>query len=89
VQSDRAGYVQLTHPWFPSNLVLVNHQPVATMVGAWHLLVVPIQAGVSTIEVVPTTTPIRVLSGWISLFGVIIGLTVPLIGAWRQKRRRA
>jgi hypothetical protein len=89
VQSDRAGYVQLTHPWFPSNLVLVNHQPVTTMVGAWHLLVVPIQAGVSTIEVVPTTTPIRVLSGWISLFGVIIGLTVPLIGAWRQKRRRA
>lgn len=89
VQSDRAGYVQLAHPWFPSNKVLVNHRPTASMVGAWHLLVVPIQAGVSVIEVVPTTTPIRSLSAWISLFGVLVGLLVPLVGVWRHRGRRA
>ncbi len=88
VASDRPGYVQLAHPWFPSGRVLVNHRPAEAMVGAWHLLVVPIQAGVSVIEVMPATSAIRVLSGWISLFGVLAGLAVPLAAAWRRKRQR-
>ncbi len=88
VDTDRAGYVQLAHPWFPATIVRVNGVPVTPLEGALHLIVVPIEPGVSRIEIVPTITPVRRVSAFVSLAALTLTLAVPAIG-WLRGRRRA
>jgi hypothetical protein len=71
VEANAPGYVQLAHPWFPSTRVTVNGSTVQPLRGAIELLVVPIGAGVSVIELQDGWTGIRRLSAAMSLLGII------------------
>jgi hypothetical protein len=76
VVSDAPGYVQLSHPWFPGNVVRVNGQPVAPLEGALDLIVVPIAAGENAIEISPMVTPIRVASNVLSVVSLLLAFAV-------------
>lgn len=71
VETDAAGYVQLSNPWFPSTKITVNGASVQPLHGAIGLMVVPIQPGVSVIEVHEGWTPVRLMSALTSLVGLI------------------
>jgi hypothetical protein len=74
VASDGYGYVQLAHPWYPANEVLVNGRRVQPIESAIELTVVPIAPGTSTIEITPRLTPIRVVSNAISVLSLVFVL---------------
>ncbi len=74
VETDEPGYVQLSHPWFPSMRVTVNDQAVQPLRGAIDLMVVPIQPGRSTITLRDGWTPVRRISAFISVLGVLLAL---------------
>lgn len=89
VSANGPGYVQLSHAWFPGNEVRVNGSVVQPLEGALHLVVVPIAAGTSRIEIGPRETPVRQLSAAISLGGLLLTLLIALAGARRQRRLAA
>jgi hypothetical protein len=72
VTSDAPGYVQLSHPWFPGNVVRLNGQPVVPLEGALGLTVVPITAGENAIEISPMLTPIRLASNAVSVVSLLL-----------------
>ena len=86
VVSDAAGYVQLSHPWFPGNVVRVNGHRVAPLQGALDLVVVPIAAGENAIEISPRLTPIRRVSNAVSVVSLLLAFAVA--GALGRSRVR-
>ena len=89
VETDGAGYAQLAHPWFPSTVVTINGQEVQPIRGTIDLIVVPLQPGVSVIELHDGTTAARSLSTWGSLLGLVaIGVFAALL-AWHDRQQRA
>jgi len=82
VTVDGPGYVQLSHPWFPGNVVRVNGVVVRPIESALHLIVVPLQAGGSSIEITPSVTPVRVLSAGISASAAAAVLLIAAAGIW-------
>jgi hypothetical protein len=86
VEADAPGYVQLAHPWFPASVVRVNGVEVAPLQGALHLVVVPIGAGVSHIEITGRTTPVRTAAAALSAAAVVATLLVPLMVRRRGAR---
>ncbi len=88
VQTAVPAWVQLAHPWFPSTVVRVNGIPVTPLRGTLDLLVVPVPAGTSRIDLQDGTTPVRVLSALVSLAALLgIGLAAALLA--RHDRRAA
>jgi hypothetical protein len=87
IESNAAGYAQIAHPWFPATEILIDGRFVTPIQGAIDLLVVPIHPGRNDILIRPGTTPIRRLSGWVSLAGLLVaaGTTTCL---WRVRRPR-
>jgi hypothetical protein len=79
VETDEPGYVQISHPWFPSMRVTVNDQAVQPLRGAIDLMVVPIQPGRSTIILRDGWTPVRRISAFISVFGVLLAMSAAAI----------
>ena len=65
------GFVQVSHPWFPSTLVLVNGAAVQPMRGALGLIVLPVAAGETTIVLDDGPTRVRTLSAVLSLAGLL------------------
>jgi len=70
VEADAPGYVQLSHPWFPSTKVTVNGAAIQPLRGSIDLMVVPIQPGSSLIELHEEWTFVRFVSALTSLFGL-------------------
>lgn len=87
VAVDSPGYVQLAHPWFPSNVVRVNGATVMPIEGALHLVVVPLPAGTSRIEITPSITPVRWLSLAISAAAAAATLLIASVAAISRRRR--
>ncbi len=79
IEADQPGYVQLAHPWFPASIVRVNGVEVTPLQGALHLMVVPIAAGGSQIEITSRTTSIRLVAAAVSAMAVVVTLLVPLL----------
>jgi 6-pyruvoyl-tetrahydropterin synthase related domain len=80
VTVDGPGYVQLSHPWFPSNVVRVNGVVVTPIESALHLVVVPLMAGSNSIEITPSVTSIRVLSAGVSAAAAAAILLIAAVG---------
>ena len=89
VSANRPGYVQLAQAWFPGNAVRVNGRAVQPLEGSLHLVVVPIGAGTSRIEIAPIQTPVRRLSAAMSLGALLLTLLIALAGGYRQRRLAA
>lgn len=67
LDSDRAGYVQIAHAWYPWLTVRINGNSVTPRQGSFDLLVLPIQPGRSDIEIRLGLTPVRRISMTVSL----------------------
>lgn len=87
LESDAAGFVQLAHPAYPGNAYLVNGTPVRPIEAAFGLAVLPIDAGVTTIEIDPTTTSVRRISSLVSAVSACALLSSAIIG-WFARRGR-
>jgi hypothetical protein len=87
IESNAAGYAQISHPWFPATEVLIDGRSVVPIQGAIDLLVVPVHPGQNHIEIRAGTTPIRRISGWISLAGLLVA-AVATIYLWLERRPR-
>ena len=74
IAATHRGYAQLSHPWYPATEVSLNGKPISPLIGAFDLLVVPIQPGVNDIEIHVVTTPVRHYSLIVSLSMLIIAL---------------
>ncbi len=88
VTADAPGYVQLAHFWFPSTSVTVNGIDTQPLRGTIGLMVVPIQAGASVIELQDRWTVVRRLSAFASGVGLILTLATAASFAWQHRTRR-
>jgi hypothetical protein len=90
VAADRAGFVQLAHPWYPGTEVRVNGQVVQPMRGAFNLIVLPIGPGETVITLRPRITPATRLALALSGGGLLLALggTVALFGLRARRRPR-
>jgi hypothetical protein len=87
VTVDLPGYVQLSHAWFPGNVVRVNGTVVTPIEGALHLVVVPLQPGASHIEIATSVTPVRQLSFAVSAAALAATVLIAAVGALMRRRR--
>lgn len=88
IESDRAGYVQLAHPWFPGLRVTVNGVAVQPLRGSLDLMVLPLAAGTSDIAIQPFTTRVRAVSDLASGGFLAVALVVGAVLARPSARRR-
>jgi hypothetical protein len=87
VESGRPGFVQLAHPWSPALTAFVNGERATAMQGSLDLIVLPVPAGSSTIELRMEHIPYMKTAAMISLAGLaatLAGATVLV-----RKGRRA
>lgn len=89
VSSDRPAWIQLAHPWFPATELRVNGQVVEPLRGALNLIVAPIPAGDTRIELLPRPTPARSLAVQVSSTALLATLAITAVLAFRGRRARA
>lgn len=89
ITSDGSGYAQLSHPWYPGNQLRVDGTVVQPLQGTLNLLVVPVHAGVNSIDIEPASTAIRHNSALAAtlVFGITIGSAL-LMGIRERRQRR-
>ncbi len=88
VTANGDGYVQISHPWFPSTVVTVNGQTMRPLDGTLGLMVLPIHAGASIIAWHEGSTPLRDASLAISVAGLVLIGSAGGGLAWGDRRRR-
>jgi hypothetical protein len=85
IESDAPGYVQLSHPWYPDTEVRMDGKKIAPLRGAFDLMVLPLHAGTSEIDIRPLVTPLRLGLASLSCLALLVTLAI----AFRMYRRRA
>jgi hypothetical protein len=88
VEADSPGYLQLAHPAYPGNSVLVNGRPVSPMESPLHLIVLPIDAGRSTIEIMPHVTLLEIFGLAASAAGAAVIAAATILLAICHRRYR-
>ena len=71
VSSDRPGFAQIAHPWFPTTIVTVNGQAVRPLRGATDFVVVGIDHGESVIRLRSGFSVVEKASGIVSMTGLL------------------
>jgi hypothetical protein len=84
--SDGPGFVRLPQGWYRQQVVTRNGQPVQSFPDAMGLMVVPIEAGPSVIEVSPGVTEGQTAGRLVSLAALLLLLAAAF--AVRLRRRR-
>jgi hypothetical protein len=79
--SASAGYLQLSHPWYPTLEVFHNGRRIEPLRGTFNLIVAPVEAGQNTYLIVPSRSSMRVAFGWFSAGVLGLTLLVPLVSA--------
>ncbi|MEF8702983.1 MAG: 6-pyruvoyl-tetrahydropterin synthase-related protein [Candidatus Accumulibacter sp. UW26] len=79
-----AGYLQISHAWYPTLAVFDNGQRVSTNRSAIGLIVVAVQPGLHDFRIQPQRSSLRRNLGALGLASLILTLAVPLLN-----RRRA
>ncbi len=86
IKSDRNGYAQLAHPWFPSTLVTINGDTVQPIRGAINMLVVPIATGPSEIVLRDGPTTTRTIASIVSILGFVAIFACATGLAWNGRQ---
>lgn len=86
VVAPAAGFVQLSHPWYPTLQVLHNGKRVEALQGAFNLMVLPALSGENRYEIVPLRSNLRRATGWFSLLVLILILATPVVARRIAKR---
>jgi len=71
VDSDGAGFLRLSHPFYPALHVTENGVAVQAVADVFSMMVVPIKAGQTDIEVVAQPSSLRIACWWISIMSAI------------------
>ncbi len=66
VQSDRAGFIRLAHPWFPSLAVTLDGAAVRAVPDIASMMVLPLHPGRNAIAIVAQASLLRVCCLWIT-----------------------
>jgi len=86
IEADQAGYLVLRLTRYPAWRVTVNDKPIAEPVQRQDgLIVLPVPAGESTVEVKWMTTPDVWWGRWVSLVSLLVAAVLCVIG-WRNGR---
>lgn len=88
VAANGPGWVQLAHPWFPSTRVTMNGERVVPLRGALNLIVLPVSAGSTVIELRDGWTTVRLLSSLASLAGLAAILAFAIVLGLKDRARR-
>jgi hypothetical protein len=72
LRSERAGWLQIAHPWYPSLAVSHNGERVVPLQSAFGLIVVPVVAGANSYVVHPTLSPLRRLTSLVAVVGFVV-----------------
>jgi hypothetical protein len=83
VLADRAGFLRLAHPIYPTEAITRNGRPIAAIGDAFSFIVLPIEAGRNEIEVSAHPSLLRRIC-----FGVTIAMVLALIGLLLFRRNR-
>jgi hypothetical protein len=78
VESDGAGFLRLSHPFYPALHVTENGVAVQAVPDVFSMMVVPVRAGQTDIEVVARPSGLRVVCWWIYLIAAL-GLVGALV----------
>lgn len=87
IETDGTGWVQLSHPWFPSTVVTINGVAVQPLRGMIGLIVLPVEPGVSVIELREGGTTVRRVSMMVSLIGLLAILLGTVLLARHDRRK--
>jgi len=85
IDSEAAGYVQLSHPWYPDTEVRVDGRKIVPLRGALDLMVLALHPGTNDIEIRPSTTWLRQSLAGLSCLALLVTLAL----AFGKHRRRA
>lgn len=80
------GFLQLSHPWYPTLAVKVDGMQVDALRGALGQLVVPVEAGSKSITIEPQRSEARVVFGWASAAALLSSLVIPLVAGIVRRR---
>jgi hypothetical protein len=86
LDSDRPGYIQLAHAWYPYQTVLHDGKPVTPWQGTINFLVLPVHAGLNSYEVIAGDGPIGEKMRNLE-FGVLLGLLGIALWVFVRDRR--
>lgn len=86
VATDRPGFLQLAHPWYPLLEVRDNGAVVSPLRSTLGLLVVPVTAGTHAIELQPRRSTVRVAFGVLGVVSLVGALSVPFVSRHRLGR---
>ncbi len=86
LEADRAGFVRLAHPVSLGLRVVVNGQAVTPIGDAMGMVVLPIQAGRSAIELSWHPSPLRQACLWVSAGTVALLLGLAIVGGLRRSQ---
>ena len=90
LHSDRAGYIQLAHAWYPFQEVRHNGNDISPLRGTMNFLVLPVLEGSNTYTITPKRSPLRQACGIISaaIGGVVLVLGISASLMYRTKRSK-
>ena len=83
VQADRAGFLRLAHPIYPTETITRNGEPVAAIGDVFSFIVMPIEAGRNDIEVSAHPSLLRRVCFGVTVV-TVLGLVVLLIVSRRR-----
>jgi len=79
VNSSQAGFLQLSHAWYPTLEVFRNDTRIVPLRGTFNLIVVPVQAGENSYRIIPRRSGLRMALGWLAGATLLFVLLVPLL----------
>jgi hypothetical protein len=88
LHSDRKGWIQAAHPYYPTVTVSRNGDPVSPYQGAFNLLVLPVDAGRNNYVIRYRTSTLRKAMAWISAATLGIAVTMTAVAALRRRSWR-
>ena len=83
VLSDRAGYLRLAHPIYPTETITRNGEPGAAVGDVFSFIVLPIEAGRNDIEVSAHPSLLRRVCFGVTV-ATVLGLVVLLVFVRRR-----
>lgn len=86
VDLSEAGFLQLSHPWYPMLEIRHNGTVIEPLRGSLNLLVVPANQGENVYSIIPRRSALRRLCGWLSAVTLGVVLIAPLAAAVGRRR---
>jgi hypothetical protein len=89
LEAPENGYLQISHPWYPTLAVYQDNMRVKSYRSSINLIVLPIQAGVHSFRIVPERSHLRQSTGSFSAIVLLLTLLVPILSGLSNRRTKS